>query len=242
MSTRTPQAWIMAIERIFREEASIDRATHEKAYLKSDLVFIGITVPRIRLAAKDFRRTFPRLAQDEVRDAARMLWAPGVHELRSLAIAIVELYVPRLDDGAFAQVEAMLRESVTWAHVDWLAVKVAGPLVDRHPRREAILEAWSEDTNFWMRRAAMLALLEPLRAGQGDFETFSRFAEKMLDEKEFFIRKAIGWVLREVSKKRPDLTCQFLDAHHARASGLTLREASRQLPEAQRARFVRPRG
>lgn len=234
-----PQAWILAIEGHFQEEASLERATSEKAYLKSDLVFIGIPVPRIRQAAKDFRRAFPRASQDEVREAARVLWAPGVHELRSLAIAILELYVARLDEGAFEQVEAMLRESCTWAHVDWLALKVAGPIVARHPDRDAILEAWSNDANFWLRRASMLVLLEPLRAGQGDFETFSRFAAKMLDEKEFFIRKAIGWALREVSKKRPDLTCQFLDAHGARASGLTLREASRHLPEADRVRFAR---
>lgn len=236
-----PQAWIQDIERIFREEASLERATSEKAYLKSELVFIGITVPRIRQAAKDFKRTFPRLSQADVLETARTLWAPGVHELRSLSIAILELYVARLDEGAFPQTEAMLRDSVTWAHVDWLAVKVAGPIVERHPRRDEILEGWSTDANFWMRRSAMLALLEPLRAGQGDFETFSRFAEQMLEEKEFFIRKAIGWILREVSRKRPELTCRFLDAHHEKASGLTVREASKHLPEADQARFVRTR-
>lgn len=56
----------------------------------------------------------------------------------------------------------------------------------------------------------------------------------MLDEKEFFIRKAIGWVLREVSKKRPKLVFEFLREHRAEVSGLTLREGAKYLPAAQR--------
>jgi 3-methyladenine DNA glycosylase AlkD len=52
----------------------------------------------------------------------------------------------------------------------------------------------------------------------------------MLHEREFFIRKAIGWVLREVSKKRPSLVQEFLREHGERASGLTMREATKYLP------------
>jgi len=58
------------------------------------------------------------------------------------------------------------------------------------------------DDDFWLRRSAMLGLLRPLRAGGGDFERFARYADAMLEEKEFFVRKAIGWVLREVAKRR----------------------------------------
>ncbi len=85
-----------------------------------------------------------------------------------------------------------------------------------------------------MRRSALLALLLPLRRGEGDFERFSRYADAMLDEREFFIRKAIGWVLREASKKQPDRVYAWLEPRAGRASGITVREAVKYLSEAQR--------
>jgi len=77
---------------------------------------------------------------------------------------------------------------------------------------------------------AILALLRPLRAGGGDFERFARYADAMLDEKEFFVRKAIGWVLRDVAKRRPELVAAWLAPRLHRASGVTVREAVKPLP------------
>ena len=80
----------------------------------------------------------------------------------------------------------------------------------------------------------MLALLVPLRQGGGDFVRFGRYADAMLDEREFFIRKAIGWVLRDTGRKRPDLVYEWLLPRAARASGVTIREAVKPLSPAQR--------
>jgi len=84
----------------------------------------------------------------------------------------------------------------------------------------------------------MLSLLVPLRNGEGDFALFAEIAAPLLEEKEFFLRKAIGWILREVSKKRPRLTFDFLKEHRARVSGLTLREGARHLPPPLRAQLL----
>ena len=88
-----------------------------------------------------------------------------------------------------------------WALVDVLAGDVVGEmalhvLIRRTPDR------WARDDDFWVRWSSMLAELKPLRNG-APFEPFWRRADDMLEEGEFFIRKAIGWVLRETSKKRP---------------------------------------
>jgi 3-methyladenine DNA glycosylase AlkD len=116
-----------------------------------------------------------------------------------------------------------------------LCTKVAAPVVESDPESTTpILERWSADDDFWLRRASLLAQLPALRAGGGDFELFASFAAAMVGEKEFFTRKAIGWVLRDVSKKRPQLAYEFLSEHIHEVSGLTLREGSKYLPEAQR--------
>jgi 3-methyladenine DNA glycosylase AlkD len=88
----------------------------------------------------------------------------------------------------------------------------------------------------------MLSLLLGLRAGAGDFERFGRYADAMLEEREFFIRKAIGWVLRETARKQPALVVGWLAPRISRAAGLTVREAVRHLPARDRERLLRARG
>ena len=80
----------------------------------------------------------------------------------------------------------------------------------------------------------MLALLRQLRRGGGDFTRLARYAQAMLPDREFFIRKAIGWVLRETAKKRPDLVYRWLLPRCAVASGVTVREAVKYLSPRQR--------
>ena len=97
-----------------------------------------------------------------------------------------------------------------------------------------MLDRWASDDDLWIRRSALLAHLEPLRAGGGDFARFGRYADQMLDEREFFIRKAIGWILRDTARKRPDLVFEWLLPRAARAAGLTVREAVKPLAPEQR--------
>jgi 3-methyladenine DNA glycosylase AlkD len=125
----------------------------------------------------------------------------------------------------------LLRTSGTWALVDGLAINVVGDILERSPEASTVLDRWAGDDDFWLRRSAILALLRPLRAGGGDFERFARYADAMLDEKEFFVRKAIGWVLREVAKRRPELVAAWLAPRVHRASGVTVREAVKPLPD-----------
>jgi 3-methyladenine DNA glycosylase AlkD len=89
-----------------------------------------------------------------------------------------------------------------------------------------------------VRRSALLAQIKPLREG-ASFHRFGRYADAMLDEKEFFIRKAIGWVLREAGKTRPDDVYEWLAPRADRASGVTMREAVKYLELEQSARLTR---
>lgn len=234
MKTDAIQDWLEALESQLREAGDPARAAGEKAYLKSDLEFIGTGVPYLRGVAKRFGKTFPEMSRDDLIAVVEALWRPPVHELRSLAIAILEVYKDRLNAEDVPLLESLLRQCHTWAHVDWLAVKVCGPLLERIPDGDAIRERWGQDDWMWLRRSALLSHLEALRAGGGDFAGFSRLAEGMLDESEFFIRKAIGWILRDLSRRRPALAKKFLESHLDRVSGLTLREGSKYLPARER--------
>jgi 3-methyladenine DNA glycosylase AlkD len=135
-------------------------------------------------------------------------------------------------------IERLLRESLTWALVDELAADVVGGiLAASRETATPVLDRWASDPDFWIRRSSLLAELRPLRAGT-ELAPFLRRAEAMLDEKEFFIRKAIGWVLREVGKRRPEEVGEWLAPRTHRASGVTMREAVRYLPPEEQERLM----
>jgi 3-methyladenine DNA glycosylase AlkD len=216
------------IERALEPLGTEARAVAEKAYLKSELVHLGVTVPVLRATVKKLARE-AALDHDALVATVVALWARSIHELRAAAVELLVLHVDLLGAEDMPLLERLLRESKTWALVDFLSTAVVGTVVVEHPELACTLDRWAGDDDFWIRRAAMLSLLVPLRQGGGDFARFARYADAMLEEREFFIRKAIGWILREVSRKRPELVVDWLAPRAHRAAGLTLREATRHL-------------
>ena len=221
------------LESFLRRLGSPERAASEQNYLKSYLEFAGVTVPVMRSEAEAWTRHRGGLDHDELTTLARGLWGRPLFECRAMAVIFLERNARLLNPADTDLIEYLLRNSGTWALVDGLATNVAGVLAERHDVT-ATLDRWAADPDFWIRRSAMLALLRPLRRGEGDFDRFAGYADTMLEEKEFFIRKAIGWVLREVAKKRPELVAAWLGPRVHRASGVTVREAVKYLPEADR--------
>jgi 3-methyladenine DNA glycosylase AlkD len=241
------EASIEALRARLAEAGDPERAEREKAYLESypstggrsppPLAFFGIGMPGLSAAAK-------QLAAEAPMDRARLealvdgLWGLGIHDLRAIAVVLVEKHQRHLVAADLAWLEALLRDSHTWAYVDAIAVHAVGPLVVRCPELGAELDRWAADGDFWIRRSAMLALLLELRKGRGDAARFLRYADAMLDEREFFIRKAIGWILREYGKKQPEPVTAWLRPRIGRVSGVTIREAVKYLPEAERAELL----
>jgi 3-methyladenine DNA glycosylase AlkD len=223
-----------AIEGALRAAGTPERAASEQAYLKISLEFTGTTVPATRALLRAWRRERPGLTRGELVAVAAALWSRPVLECRMWVTLMLTGDVALLTAADVPLVEGMLRDSGTWALVDGLAADVMGPLVERYPELGATLDRWAGDDDFWLRRSALLALLRPLRRGAGDFARFSGYADQMLAEREFFIRKAIGWVLRETGKRQPDLVAGWLTPRAHRASGVTVREAAKPLPPAQR--------
>jgi 3-methyladenine DNA glycosylase AlkD len=233
-----PGALAAALEARLRELGSKERAVQERRYLKSSLAHLGVAVPAIRRTALDLRRAHPGLRRSELRALVAALWGRGIHECRMAAVELLDAYADRLRASDAALLERLLRESGTWALVDNIAAPVMGPLVERFPTLGRRLDRWARDPDFWIRRSALLALLIPLREGRGDFDRFGRHADAMLDDREFFVRKAIGWVLRDTSRRRPGIVAAWLLPRAARAAPLTVREAVRHLPPRSRARIL----
>jgi 3-methyladenine DNA glycosylase AlkD len=230
------------IERQLREVSRPERAEGERRYLKSELDHLGASVPAIRKISTAVYREHPQMSHDDLVALVEALWERPVHERRMAAVDLLDHGVGALSVADAPMLERLLRESRTWALVDPLAISVIGVRAEREPAAwDPILRRWATDQDMWIRRASLLAHLPGLRSGAGDFGRFGALADALLDEREFFIRKAIGWVLRETGKQRPELVTDWLLPRAARAAGLTVREAVKYLPEPDRRRIVAAR-
>jgi 3-methyladenine DNA glycosylase AlkD len=214
----------------FRKVGSAQRAAGEKAYLKSALKFHGVNAAQVAATAGDWLRAHPELDRQQLRALVDELFATDWFDLRSAGLVVLEKRKRLLTAADAPWLMGLCRAAQNWAHVDHVSTRILGFLVEENPSLKRRVRSWARDRDFWIRRAALLSLLLPLRRGEGDFELFAALAEPMLAEKEFFIRKAIGWILREASKKQPERVHRFLFQHRNQMSGLTFREGSRRLP------------
>lgn len=230
------------IEGRLRRVGSRERAEGERRYLKSQLDHIGAGVPQIRRVATRVDRDHPEMGHDDLVDLVSALWDRPVHERRMAAVELLALGVGQLSVADAPLLERLLHEAQTWAVIDPLAIRIVGLLAARdHAAWDPVIRRWATDGDRWVRRAGLLAHLPELRRGEGDFARFGILADGMLDDRDAVIRKAIGWVLRETGRQRPDLVTEWLLPRSAGASGLTVREAVRHLPEADRRRIAAAR-
>ncbi len=225
---------LAAFRRELAENSNPGRAEKEKSYLKSPFKFFGVGMPFIGGIARGFRKANRDVDKRFLFELVMRLWKSDYHDEKTLAIKLLEQYSEHLDYESMPMLERMLSESTGWDHVDGIANHLVDSVLRKDRRAYQYLRRWSKSENFWMRRASLISQIMLFREGGGDKELFFRNAERMIGEKEFFIRKAIGWTLREMSKADPEGVFRFLLRVKDRASALTLKEGSKRLSEAQR--------
>ena len=182
------------------------------------------------------RQRHAELAAEDILRLAAALWRTPVFELRAFAVELLVrrrallLADPRSAPALLDFLEDLLRRARTWAFVDWIATQLVAPLVERDAAPLPPPRPLDRGPRLLDPPLGDPGAPPALRRGEGDWARFVRYADSQLGEREFFIRKAIGWVLREVGKKRPELVRGFLAPRLDRVAGLTLREAIKYLP------------
>ena len=155
-----------------------------------------------------------------------------------MAAEILQLFPGSLTVKQMPLVEKMINEATGWDHLDEIAVYVIGAMIDNDKAALKYLPEWSKSKNFWVRRASLLSQILQFRRKSGNKKLFFEIIVPMFDEdmhwskeERFFIRKAIGWALREIANVEPEIVFKFIKQYRDKMSGLTFREASRKLPE-----------
>jgi 3-methyladenine DNA glycosylase AlkD len=217
------------------------RAEGERRYLKSGLQHLGVPMAPLRAATRDLLREHRDLDAAARCRLVVPLWEREIYELRRVAVLLLEDAADDLGADALDLVEDLLRDAHTWALVDPLAIGVVGRIALHDDRVWQRTDVWIADDNLWVRRAALLAHLPALRLDRTLFRHFADHAEAVLDDREFFIRKAIGWVLRDFARREPAVVTAWLEPRAARVTGVTLREAVRHLPAGDHAQLLAAR-
>jgi 3-methyladenine DNA glycosylase AlkD len=207
-----------------RATGDAERAPQQQAYMKSAMPFYGVPVPQVRRMARAHARTMTDAAA--LRATALELWdAASDREERYAAMAVLALPTLRADPEVIPIAEHMVRTGQWWDITDELAHRLAEALDARADETAALVRRWSLDDDFWIRRIAILSQLG--RRNRLDPELLSDVIEPNVGDPEFFIRKAIGWALREYARIEPAWVRRFVAEHDL--SPLSAREALKHL-------------
>jgi 3-methyladenine DNA glycosylase AlkD len=205
-----------------------ERAAGMAAYLKTDMPFYGVPNPACKKIYREMRRRYPIESRAGYVAAIEALWSRPHREEKYCAIRVAMDYPEYITIGSVPLYRRMIEEGAWWDFVDDIAIRLVGRvLIDDRPRMHPKLDRWVDDQDLWIRRTAILSQIK--HKDRTDQDQLFGYCLKRADEKEFFIRKAIGWALREYAKTEPDAVREFALNHRDQLSGLSFREATKHL-------------
>ena len=225
----TPKQFVLAVQRAFTPLADASKAEPMKAYLLDQFEFLGLPAPVRRKAVKDIGKVQWQSA-DDLLAAAELLWQKPQREYRYTAVDLLRKHSALLSVNDLPALQALLLRDPWWETVDGLSAVIADVMhaaVQQKPNAAVAMDVWLKHPSHWVRRSAMLHQL----GWRLDTDTTRLFgyATQLADEKEFFIRKAIGWALRDYARWNPQAVTDFLVQQRTTLSGLTVREAAKHL-------------
>ncbi|MBU6451107.1 MAG: DNA alkylation repair protein [Cyanobacteria bacterium REEB67] len=222
------KALIAHVEERLLALANADKAVEMAAYMKTDMPFYGVQKPDRIPILRELKANFKPATQEEYTGAIKALWKRKHREEKYIAINYAALFPQFMTPSAVPLCEQIIREGQWWDFVDSITIDTIATVLRKYPTEtRPLIDAFSEDDDFWIRRAALLAQLNHKK--ETSHKHLFTYIEKMSAEKEFFIRKAIGWALREYSKSEPERVLKYLQKNKDKLSPLSIREGRKHL-------------
>ena len=217
----------LAIRRSLAEAADPERAVGMQAYMKSSMPYRGVMSKPLREICKRVFAEHPLASCEEWRAAVLELWRGArFREERYVAIELTGLRRHRSCQTpvVIPMYEEMIVTGAWWDYVDGIASGRIGDLLMSHPKQlRPLMLRWSGDSNLWKRRTSIICQISFKR--ETDLKLLYACIEPNFADRDFFIRKAIGWALRAYAWTDPDEVARYVREHEAQLSGLTRREA-----------------
>lgn len=197
------------------------------AYMKGVAPYLGVPAPLRRSATRDWVRDFePGPGAADLLAAADALARGPERELAYVGVDLVVRHERTLPPSALPTLRELALVRPWWDTVDaWSSV--IGRTALRHPGWDAQIAPWAADPRLWVRRIALV--FQVGRREAVDLDILFASCEANLADRDFFIRKGIGWGLRDAARTHPAAVRAFVEGHREAMSGLSLREATKHL-------------
>lgn len=222
---------IGAVRDQLAELGNPDRAPQMQRYMRSELPYRGVSLPACRRLARQLGREHPQPDVAALTATVRELWhGARFREERYVALTLTgdRRYAAWQTPALLPLYEELIVTGAWWDLVDDLATHRVGPLLRAFPDElTPVLRAWAVDADRWKRRTSVICQVGAKTAT--DTALLSHCIEANIADRDFFLRKAIGWALRDFSKVDPGWVAAFVSAHPD-LSPLSRREASKYLP------------
>lgn len=201
------------------------KAAAMAAYMRGQFPFLGIQSPAQRSLAREALAGLPRPAEADLRDVAEACWALPEREYQYFACGWLRRHARLCSAGFLQTCRELITTKSWWDTVDTLAAHTVGALVMRHPALVSTMDVWVDDGDMWLVRTAILHQLTYKEST--DAARLFRYCARQAGHRDFFVRKAIGWALREYSQTDPEAVRSFVESH--RLAPLSRKEALRRL-------------
>lgn len=196
--------------KVFEANKNADNAVGMAKYMKDKFQFFGIKTPERKKLVQELikQNGFPK--EEELEQIILDLWADPNRECQYVAVSLLEKAIKRNYKLDYISIsEKLITDKSWWDTVDGLAGWVVGSKLKNHPNELEITERWMKSGNIWLQRTCLLFQLKYKE--ETDTELLSSFIERLKNSDEFFIQKAIGWILREYSKSNKEFVINFIE-------------------------------
>ena len=216
--------YIDTLEAEFKSKGNPKIASEQKAYLRNQFEFYGIKTQDRREIQKPFLVKEYLPAKKDLHQIVMTLWEKPQRDFQLFGQELIFKYVKQFEISDIQLLEYMAENKSWWDTVDFIAYKLMRAYFKQYPEeRQPHVDKWLDSGNIWLQRCALLFQLK--YKGDIDTEILSTTINALLGSKEFFINKAIGWVLREYSRTNPKWVIAFVNK--TKLSPLSKKEALR---------------
>lgn len=203
------------------------RAVAMARYMKTDMAFHGVPKPVLDVLVRGALRAWPLTDADDHRATVQELWSLDHREEKYAAIAIARHVTRFVSTRNLDLYRSMIVEGAWWDLVDDFSHVACRLLLTEPAVMGPVLDAWIDDPVLWLRRVAILSQLDAKE--RTDEARLFGYCERRAHEREFFVRKAIGWALRQYGRTAPDTVRTWCEDHRESLSSLSFREATKHL-------------
>jgi len=210
------------LEKSFAASANMAEAVKMKKYMKDRFEFYGVKSPERKELYTLQKQNFGLIPSDQRTEIIKWCWNSPQREWQYFAMEFLNKQARKADRDCIDLYEFLIVNKSWWDTVDFIAANLVGTYFKKYPDQiPEITKKWMNSQNMWLQRTCVLYQLK--YRDNTNTDLLESFIEPLANSKEFFIRKAIGWALREYSKTNPAYVVEFVENNQL--SGLSQREA-----------------